>query len=241
MSILSKLLLSKNKNQKIKKIALLISTNYINSHYELNGCSNDTKLVYKLLIENFNFKNKNINLLTDYTIKTSTKINLINIFNKIIKESYKIDTIFIYFSGHGNNDSILLNTNEKLFCSEFRNNFLMKISKNTKIIIIFDCCKSGNYVDTSNFISNIKFYILNIKILFISACNQMQNTTEIYNKEKIYYGIFTYFLCFVIKKYRQISWSKLIYIVTMLINKINKTQKPQIKSINYYSLDNCIY
>ena len=229
MSILSKVLLSKNKNQ---KIALLISTNYINSQYELNGCSNDTKLVYKLLIENFHFKNENINLLTDYTIKTCTKSNLIDIFKKIIKESHKIDTIFIYFSGHGDNDSILLNTDEKLHCSEFKNNFLIKISKNTKIIIIFDCCKSGNYVNT-NFISNINFYISNIKILFISACNQMQNTTEIYYKDKICYGIFTYFLCFVIKKYRQISWSKLIYNVTILINKINKTQKPQIKSINY--------
>jgi hypothetical protein len=163
-----------------------------------------------------------------------------DIFQNIVNESNNIDTIFIYFSGHGNNKGILLNNDEVLFNYEFKDNLLDKISKDTKIIIIFDCCKSGNYIDTK-FISNINFYILNLKILFLSACNEIQNTTEIYiNKEKIYYGIFTYFLNYIIKKYRQISWSELMYILKLLINKTNKNQDPNIKTINYNSLDDII-
>jgi hypothetical protein len=237
LNILPANLFSKNKNH---KIALLISTNYRNTKYELNGCSNDTKLIYNLLVKNFNYQKENINLLTDYTIKSATKNNLIAIFQNIIKESSNIDTIFIYFSGHGNNNGILLNNDEVLFNYELKDNFLDKISKDTKIIIIFDCCKSGNYIDTK-FISNINFYILNLKILFLSSCNEIQNTTEIYiNKEKMYYGIFTYFLNYIIKKYRQISWSELMYILKSLINKTNKNQDPNIKTINYNSLDDII-
>jgi len=240
LNILTANLFSKNKTQKIKKIALLVSTNYKNTNYELRGCNNDTKLIYNLLIENFNYTKENINLLTDYTIKSSTKNNIMDIFQNIVNESNNIDTIFIYFSGHGNNKGILLNNDEVLFNYEFKDNLLDKISKDTKIIIIFDCCKSGNYIDTK-FISNINFYILNLKILFLSACNEIQNTTEIYiNKEKIYYGIFTYFLNYIIKKYRQISWSELMYILKLLINKTNKNQDPNIKTINYNYLDDII-
>ena len=240
MNILTANLFSKNKTQKIKKIALLVSTNYKNTNYELKGCTNDTRLIYNLLIENFNYTKENINLLTDYTIKSSTKNNIMDIFQNIVNESNNIDTIFIYFSGHGNNKGILLNNDEVLFNYEFKDNLLDKISKDTKIIIIFDCCKSGNYIDTK-FISNINFYILNLKILFLSACNEIQNTTEIYiNKEKMYYGIFTYFLNYIIKKYRQISWSELMYILKLLINKTNKNQDPNIKTINYNSLDDII-
>jgi hypothetical protein len=240
LNILTANLFSKNKTQKIKKIALLVSTNYKNTNYELKGCTNDTRLIYNLLIENFNYTKENINLLTDYTIKSSTKNNIMDIFQNIVNESNNIDTIFIYFSGHGNNKGILLNNDEVLFNYEFKDNLLDKISKDTKIIIIFDCCKSGNYIDTK-FISNINFYILNLKILFLSACNEIQNTTEIYiNKEKMYYGIFTYFLNYIIKKYRQISWSELMYILKLLINKTNKNQDPNIKTINYNSLDDII-
>ena len=237
MNILSANLFPKNKTQ---KIALLISTNYKNTNYELRGCTNDTKLIYNLLIENFNYKKENIYLLTDYSIDSSTKKNIMDIFQNIVNESTNIDTIFIYFSGHGNNKGILLNNDEVLFNYEFRDNFLNKLSKDTKIIIIFDCCKSGNYIDT-RFTSNINFYILNLKILFLSACNEIQTTTEIYiSKEKLYYGIFTYFLSYVIKKYRQISWSELIYIIKLLINKTNKEQDPNIKTINYSSLEDIV-
>jgi hypothetical protein len=237
LNILSANLFPKNKTQ---KIALLISTNYKNTNYELRGCTNDTKLIYNLLIENFNYKKENIYLLTDYSIDSSTKKNIMDIFQNIVNESTNIDTIFIYFSGHGNNKGILLNNDEVLFNYEFRDNFLNKLSKDTKIIIIFDCCKSGNYIDT-RFTSNINFYILNLKILFLSACNEIQTTTEIYiSKEKLYYGIFTYFLSYVIKKYRQISWSELIYIIKLLINKTNKEQDPNIKTINYSSLEDIV-
>lgn len=242
MNILPANLFSKNKNHKIKKVALLISTNYKNTEYELRGCNNDTQLIYSLLVKNFNYKKENINLLTDYTIKKCTKDNIMYVFQNIVKESNNIDTIFIHFSGHGNNKGILLNNDEVLFNYEFKDNFLNKISKDTKIIIIFDCCKSGNYIDTK-FISNINFYILNVKILFLAACNKIQNTTEIYiNEKKMYYGIFTYFLNYIIKKYRQISWSELIYILKLLINETNKNQAqdPNIKTINYNSLDDII-
>jgi hypothetical protein len=97
-------------------------------------------------------------------------------------------------------------------------------------------------IDTK-FISNINLYILNLKILFLSACSEIQNTTEIYiDEEKLYYGIFTYFLNYIIKKYRQIYWSELIYILKLLINETNKNQAqdPIIKTINFNSLDDII-
>ena len=234
-------------NNKNKKIAIIIGTNYINTDLELKGCNNDTKMIYNLLINFFKYKKENIILINDTTDTTNTtdtnntkkyptKKNIISIFDNIVKES-NITTLFFYFSGHGNNNGIFINSYEILDKYEFKNNFLNKLSRNTKLIIILDCCRSGNYIDSS-FISNINSYLLNLKIIFLAACNNFQNTSEIYDKSNnLYYGIFTYCLYSIINKYNPKSWSQLIYLIKIIIYK---TQQPILKTINYSVSKNII-
>ena len=127
----------------------------------------------------------------------------------------EIESIFIYFSGHGNNQCIYFE-DEILSSSDFTNYFLNKIYKKMKIIMVFDCCKSGSFINSS-FLENIYFYLLDTKLLFLSACNATQYTFEKYDKnENKYYGTFTYFFNKIIKKYRQISWSELIYLIKIM-------------------------
>jgi len=90
---------TKNKNQKIKKIALLISTNYLNTPYELRGCNNDINLIYNLLINIFNYSKEDIILLTDYTTNIPTKQNLMKIFNKIILVMITIGFLYLLING----------------------------------------------------------------------------------------------------------------------------------------------
>jgi hypothetical protein len=109
-----------NTARKPLKIAIIIGLDYINNNYRLNGCINDTTLIVKLLVENYNYQPEYINLFTDYSKIKANKLNIFNIFNKIIEQKNDIQNILIYFSGHGDNNCILLENDEKLYDYEDR-------------------------------------------------------------------------------------------------------------------------
>jgi len=57
------------------KVGIIIGLDYItDKDKKLKGCINDTFLIIKLLIENFNYEPENITIFTDHTKIKATKI-----------------------------------------------------------------------------------------------------------------------------------------------------------------------
>ncbi|XP_020533883.1 metacaspase-1 isoform X2 [Jatropha curcas] len=87
-----------------RKFAVLIAVSYRGQKYELKGTINDVKRMKKWLIGNFEFKPKNILILTedekDKRLKP-TKENIQNSMKWLVKDCREGDSLVFYFSGHG--------------------------------------------------------------------------------------------------------------------------------------------
>ena len=222
--------LSKNKI----KFGIIIGLDYVaDKERKLKGCINDTFLIIKLLIENFNYEPENITLFTDHTKIKATKENIFKKFNEYLNIKNNIDTILFYFSGHGNNNCIYLENNEILFDYEVKINLINNLEQNTKIICILDCCKSGNFFRIGNWFSNYRIYENNVKLLLISACNNNESATEFYNKyNSVTFGLFTFYFVKLLYKFKNYIWKDLIELLNIFIKKKNN-QEAQLKYINY--------
>lgn len=221
------------------KLCIIIGLDYVTcKEKKLKGCINDTLLIIKLLVENYDYDPNNIVLYTDLTDNKATKENIFNKFKEYIKIKDKIDTILFYFSGHGNNNSIIIDNNQTLFDYEIKTNLLYKLNPKTKFICILDCCKSGSFFRIGNWFTNYSLYDNDIKLLLISACNNNENATEFYDKKiSITFGLFTYYFYEILSRYKKYNWSDLLDLLKHFVNK--KNQEPQIKTINY-SLDDVV-
>lgn len=216
------------------KYSIVIGLDYINDkEKKLKGCINDTILIIKLLIENFNYEPENITLFTDYSYIKSTKQNIFKKFKEYINNKNNIETILIYFSGHGNNNCVYIDNNERLFDYEIKTNLINKLLPNTKVICILDCCKSGNFFRIGNWFTNFTIYENNIKLLLISACNNNEIATEFYDKKNfVTFGLFTFYFFEILSKFKNYSWIDLLDLLKNFVIKKNN-QNPQIKTINY--------
>ena len=216
------------------KVGIIIGLDYItDKDKKLKGCINDTFLIIKLLIENFNYEPENITIFTDHTKIKATKINIFKKFKEYLNIKNNIDTILIYFSGHGTNNCIYLENNERLFDYEVKVNLINNLEQNTKIICILDCCKSGNFFRINNWFSNYIIYENNIKLLLISACNNNESATEFYNKRtSVTFGLFTFYFFELLSKFKNYIWKDLFNLLNNLIKKKNN-QEAQLKYINY--------
>ncbi len=223
--------LPKNKKQ---KYCIIIGLDYVtNKEKKLKGCINDTILIIKLLIENYNYEPENITLFTDHTENKATKKNIFKKFNEYLNIKTHIDTILIYFSGHGNNNCISLENNERLFDYEIKTNLINNLENNTTFICILDCCKSGNFFRIGNWFTNYIIYEKNIKLLLISACNNNEIATEFYDKRNsVTFGLFTFYFFELLNKFKNYNWTDFIDLLNNFIQKKNN-QIAQIKSINY--------
>jgi len=216
------------------KYCIVIGLDYINdTEKKLKGCVNDTILIIKLLIENFNYEPENITLFTDYSEIKAIKQNIFKKFKEYIDNRNNIETILIYFSGHGNNNCIYIDKNERLFDYEIKTNLINHLIPNTKVIFILDCCKSGNFFRIGNWFTNFTIYENSIKLLLISACNNNEIATEFYDKKNsVNFGLFTFYFFEILSKFKNYSWIDLLDLLKNLIIKKNN-QNPQIKTINY--------
>jgi hypothetical protein len=216
------------------KYCIVIGLDYINDkEKKLKGCVNDTILIIKLLIENFNYEPENITLFTDYSKNKATKQNIFKKFKEYIDNRNNIETILIYFSGHGNNNCICIDKNERLFDYDIKTNLINYLLPTTKIICILDCCKSGNFFRIDNWFTNFRIYENSIKLLLISACNNNEIATEFYDKKNsVNFGLFTFYFFEILSKFKNYSWIDLLDLLKNLIIKKNN-QNPQIKTINY--------
>ena len=143
---------------KKNKKALVIGCNYIGKSYELYGCINDADNIKKLLKDKYEFYT--INVITDYTIVTPTKKNILNELKNMLINSQPGDKLFLSFSGHGSltrdkNGDEISGFDSMIFCvdSEFISDDEIKLviddnlKKDVSLFALFDSCNSGTVMD----------------------------------------------------------------------------------------------
>lgn len=151
----------------IKSLALIININYKNTQYQITNNQDNEERIKKLLINEFNYLEENITILSENDTNPKnhpTAINIMNNLGKLIIQAYNknVDHIFIYYSGHGsyicdkNNDE-KDNHDEVIIPSDFHkmgvitddilHEYLEYIPENCHCFGLFDCYHQGTLLD----------------------------------------------------------------------------------------------
>lgn len=139
-----------------------ISVDLYSSYLCVSTMKMDKIIVYTDLIKDYSVKNfkkpivdgnvdsgiisfiEDIKILNQYRQYISTTNNGFNKNNleKVIEEllDSRVQEIFIYFTGHAKHEHMILPDNTRIPLNYFRDLFLNKISENSSIIFIMDCC-----------------------------------------------------------------------------------------------------
>lgn len=185
------------------KKSLLIGINYIRTPNELSGCINDATNINEC------FKKCSITntcFMTDLTNKKPTKQNIMNELSNLLVQSFKGDSIFFAFSGHGSNiydrsgdeldgmDEMIVpidftsNLNSFIIDDELRNLVDLRLRSGVKLFMLFDSCFSGtildlkyHYLNSDNYDKvtvNPKVSATRGQIVTISGCKDSQYSAD---------------------------------------------------------------
>lgn len=135
-----------------KKYAIIIGlNNYNNSTIELHRPLKIAENIYKSLINQTDWLQENMKLLTD---KNATKKNIINALNQLKNSSTNEDIIVFTFAGHGSTvkdtngdekfDQAMLTYDQKYIIDEEFNDIISEI-KAKGFFIVIDSCFSGGF------------------------------------------------------------------------------------------------
>lgn len=238
------------------KKAVLVGINYEGTSHQLYGCINDVENVKKLLMNNYNYQNENILLLTDKTEKKPTKQNIINEFTNLLRNSSIGDFCFFMYSGHGTGDvcttgdepdrqdELIFPLNATYINDCIRDNELNKIIQDNlkpgvKLFALFDCCFSGsildlkyNQIDNVNMTNNGKDTVS--LVCMISGCKDNQTSADTYveiNNQGSYSGAMTYaFIKTIQDKGVSTDYKSLIDNMRTILKTEKYTQIPQLSS-----------
>lgn len=152
------------------KYALLIGINYRGqNNIELTGCINDINNVKSFLINNCNYNNSNIIMMSDVHIPP-TRDNILNELDKLVNKAINenVKEIFFSYSGHGSyvkdlgkntetdkQDEVLvpidwLYNKDKLIKDDELYDKLVKLPSLCNLFALIDCCNSGTILDLPN-------------------------------------------------------------------------------------------
>ncbi|THH28606.1 hypothetical protein EUX98_g5580 [Antrodiella citrinella] len=87
-----------------KRKAVCIGINYFRQQYELKGCVNDAKNVYRFLNRHHNYREDDIVLLVDDSRnprQMPTRQNILEAMRWLVKDAQPHDALFFHYSGHG--------------------------------------------------------------------------------------------------------------------------------------------
>ncbi|TCD61159.1 Metacaspase [Steccherinum ochraceum] len=87
-----------------RRKAVCVGINYHRQPYELFGCVNDAKNVYRFLNKHHHFKEEDIVLLVDDSRNPKqhpTRQNIIEAMRWLVKDAHPHDSLFFHYSGHG--------------------------------------------------------------------------------------------------------------------------------------------
>lgn len=147
------------------KKAVLIGINYNGSSAQLNGCINDTKNVYDILVKNFGYKPENIVMINDESQIKPTRDNILKACFELIQgQSNNDDSQFFFqYSGHGSQirdrsgdekdgkdevivpvdySSVGVITDDDLFRL-----LVQPLKSQQKLTCLIDACNSGTMLD----------------------------------------------------------------------------------------------
>jgi len=189
-----------------KKALLVGIDHYYNGTSCLNGCVKDTQELTNLLETSYNENtggneaNFSCNIVTSNANPNEPLITRIRLKEKIktLFEDPEADTVLFYFSGHGFENSLggyLVTQDAESYEEGVSFNELMTYAnnaKNKKILMILDCCHSGNLGQIT--LRNNQFANMRKGISIMSASGAKQ---ESWDTEKG--GVFTRLICNALK------------------------------------------
>lgn len=145
------------------KRALLVGINYEGSDAELRGCINDIQNIRSILINNCNYLDVNIRVLTDESSIKPTKSNIESNIRWLVSNARSGDTLIFYYSGHGSyirdtsgdeNDGrdeviIPVDYEQNGYISDdwLCTNMASRVPNGVKLYGFTDCCHSGTIID----------------------------------------------------------------------------------------------
>lgn len=250
-------ILTSHNTQNRHKKALLIGCNYKGTKYELNGCINDIDNIKKRIENVYGFKN--INVMTDDTIITPTKVNIMNGIIELLKNATAGDKLLLAFSGHGTYTDDL-NGDEKdgkdemlvpldfncIIDDELKSLLETYLKKDVSLFAIVDCCHSGTMLDlkyqyydetkSNTIIDNATDAETKGKVILISGCTDEQVSVDAYINNK-FQGAMTWAFLNVTDKTPNIAFKDLIVNMRNLLKKSEYTQKPMLSSGNVLNLN----
>lgn len=164
------------------KKALLIGINYIGTEFGLNGCINDIKNLKTFLVDNCNYKEDNIVILSEEDDIKPTMENIKNKIYWLVSNNNSKDTLVFHYSGHGssvkdNNGDETDKKDETLVPLDYKEkgditddwlyeNMVSKVQENINLYCFFDCCHSGTIIDLKyNYKSKCKLKVKETKII----------------------------------------------------------------------------
>ena len=199
------------------KCALVIGINYEGKQgAELNGCINDTIKVKNFLKSRCNYKDEEIDLLTDNTSVKPTKQNIINSINRLVSrvKSTNSKEVWFSYSGHGsylssyagveevdNQDEALVpldyDTSGLIRDDTLHDILVKKLPQDCNLFCIIDACHSGTALDLPYIYrtdTGLKTQVSKepeANIVKISGCRDSQTSADAYINGK-YQGAMTF-------------------------------------------------
>lgn len=238
--------------KKTYKNALLIGCNYKNSMYELNGCINDATNIKKILTESYGFDN--IVLMTDNTLITPTKKNILAEITSLLHNANSGDILFLSFSGHGVNltdrngdekdglDEVIVPIDFDYIRDDELNSLIQDhLKKNVTLFALFDSCHSGTmldlryqYLDSTSSekdTEELKYSETEGNVIMISGCMDSQTSMDAYIRSAgTYQGAMTFAFLESIKKKPNLSWKDLLTSMRDYLKNADYEQIPQLSS-----------
>jgi hypothetical protein len=145
------------------KRALLIGINYKGTDAELRGCINDIENIRSILVNNCDYQDANIRILTEESSIIPTRSNIETQIRWLVSNCMPGDTLIFYYSGHGANvndrngdetdkkDEVLipLDYEKNGFITDdwLYQNMASRIPNGVKLFGFTDCCHSGTMID----------------------------------------------------------------------------------------------
>lgn len=184
------------------KFALLVGINYRGTNAELKGCINDVNTMKTHLLDVQGYKEENIVMLTEDTVKKPTGVNIMHELSTLILRAHTqgAKEIWFHYSGHGSHvpdldgdeddgrDETLVPLDyakNGMIVDDTLHDYLENLPKGCTFHCILDCCHSGTIMDLKyqyikddlNGIEN-KASTIEGDVVMISGCTDHQSSAD---------------------------------------------------------------
>lgn len=231
-----------------RKRALLIGVTYKRKHM-LKGTINDVKSMRGFLINNFCFKEENILVLTE---QYTTKKNILQSMEWLVKDCQAGDSLVFYFSGHGlrqpdferderdgfdeNICPVDFMTEGMIRDNEINSLIVWPLKKDVTLHAIVDACHSGTILDLEHVYNreqnkwednsppsgNARKHTDGGLAISVSACLDNENAADTSAFTKTTNGALTYLLIYFLKKYPGLTYGDLLDLMHEELSKFNE-------------------